>query len=283
MWILVSVVAAVSSGFRRVYDKKLTVHFGAFSQSLVVNLLLLIPMGLCLFFFPIPADIRHLPLVFWAVLLLNAGFMYPIQISLYLRAVREGEMSSVMPLTTLTPIFNIATSLILLGEIPSKLGFVGIGVIVVAIILLLYKKGARMRFGPELYMTISMIIFAGCASLDKFAMKASTPIFYIFTNVLTATIFLFFFTWGTGQLKEIKKAPSMHGQFLVTAGLLAVSFLGLEFALSLGPTSYVLAIRTGSFVIATLWGIWKLKETASPRKIVAILAFIAGSVLLAFA
>ncbi len=283
MWILISLVAMVSSGTRRVFDKRLTGHFGAFSQSLVVNILSIVPMGICLFFFALPPDIRHLPGIFWIVLVLNAGIMYPLQIYLYLRAIREGEMSSVMPLTTLTPIFNIVTSLILLHEIPSTLGFIGIGTIVIAILLLLYKKGARLKLGPELYMGLSMLVFAGCATLDKFAMKISTPIFYIFLNVIVATIFLFFFAWGSGQLPEVKKAPSLHGQFLITAGLLFISFLGLELALSLGPTSYVLAIRTGSFVIATLWGIWKLKEKASLRKIFAICMFIAGSVLLAFA
>ena len=270
------------SSVRRVYDKRLSGHFGNFPLAFIMCLFSMIPLAAMLLFFPIPKDVVHLPWQFWWPLLLSS-LIYPLQIYCYIRAIREGEMSAVIPLVTLAPLFNIATSFLLVGEVPSILGFAGIVIVVTAVYFLLKKKGVRMRSRPELFMILSMFLLAASSSLDKVAIQVSTPIWYAFMNNVISIILLGVLVFITREYAEMKKIKPHFGSFVIVGLLLSVSYATLEIAISLGPTSYVLAIRSGVFILSALWGIFKLKESMSSRKLAALGLFIVGSILLAFA
>ncbi len=272
----------ILSATRRVYDKRLTGHFGNFPLAFVMNIFSFLPFCVMLFFFPLPKDVFNLPLNFWAPLLLSAT-VYPLQVYCYFRAIREGEMSAVIPLVTLAPIFNIATSFVLVGEVPSTLGFIGISVIVVAVYFLLKKKGTHIKSRPEMFMIASMFLLAISASFDKIGIQASTPMWYVFMNALLGVLFVGILTFYTKEHAELKKIRPHFGSLVIVGLLLSFSYVTMQFAILNGPTSYVLAIRSGVFVFPALWGIFRLKEFVSSGKIVALGLFIAGSILLAFA
>ncbi len=282
MWIFAAIFSMILSAVRRVYDKRLSGHFGNFSLAFIMNLFAFIPIGLMVFFFPRPHDILHLPWQFWWPLILSS-LIYPLQIYCYIRAIREGEMSAILPLVTLTPIFNIATSFVLVHEVPSALGFLGIATIVTGVYMLLKKKGTHMQSRPELLMIFSMFLLAVSSSLDKTAIQVSTPVWYAFVNAVIGIVLLGILTLCSGGQRDVKKIRPHFGSFAIVGLLCSISYVTLELAFSLGPTSYVLAIRSGVFVFPALWGIFKLKESVSGRKLFALGLFIAGSVLLAFA
>jgi uncharacterized membrane protein len=242
-----------------------------------------VPVGVFLFFFPLPKDVLHLSRNFWIPVLASCVVQYPAQIYCYLRAIREGELSSVVPLMAITPLFNIATSFIFLHEIPTTVGFVGIVVIATGIYFLLKKKGIQANRRPELFMALSMFCLAIGATLDKIAIKASTPVFYSFVNIVISSIVLFICMYLAREHGEVEKMKAMFGKLFLVGILISISYVSLELAFSLGPTSYVLAIRTGSVVLASAWGLIKLKEEFSWRKLFAIFCFILGSLLLFFA
>lgn len=283
MWIPLTLVSLLTSAVRRVYDKHLTGHFGNISLAFVMNIFTLVPITVLLFFFPIPNDVVHLSWNFWWPVLASAFVQYPLQIYFYIRAIREGEISSVMPLVTLTPVFNIATSFFLVRELPSTLGFVGIGIIVTGTYLLLKKKGTHMERRPEIFMLLSVFLTALGSSFDKVAIGASTPIWYAFVGVVATTVSLGLYMLFSRQHVHMKSIRPQFGNLVIVGLLFAVSYSTLELAFAAGPTSYVLAIRSGMFVLTALWGIFKLKESVSNRKIAALALFVAGSVLLAFA
>lgn len=283
MWVLLSVFSMLTSGIRRVYDKNLTGHFGNISLPFVMNIFTLVPISLLLFFFPIPKDVMHLPWDFWWPVFASCLIQYPVQIYFYIRAIREGEISSVMPLMTLAPVFNIATSFFLVGELPSTLGFIGIAVTVLGVYFLLKKKGTHLKPLPELYMIISMFMLALGASFDKVAIRVSTPMWYAFVGVFITTIVMGIYTYASRQHVHLERIRGQFKNLAVVGILFAVSYVSLEFAYVVGPTSYVLAIRSGVYILTALYGIFKLKESISPRKIVALVLFIAGSIILAFA
>lgn len=282
MWIFLATFSMVLSATRRVYDKRLTGHFGNFPLAFVMNLFSFVPFCISLFFFPIPENVFSLPLNFWIPLLISA-FVYPLQVYCYFRAVREGEMSAVIPLVTLAPIFNIATSYILVGEVPSTLGYLGIAIIVIAMYLLLKKKGTHFKSRPEMFMIVSMFLLAVSASFDKIGIQASTPMWYVFMNATLGLLFTGILTLYTKEHVEIKNVRNHFRGFVIVGLLLSLSYATMQFALLYGPTSYVLAIRSGVFVFPALWGIFRLKEIASFGKITALCLFVLGSILLAFA
>ena len=62
---------------------------------------------------------------------------------------------------------------------------------------------------------------------------------------------------------------------------LALAFVAFTSAFTLGPTSYTLAIRSGGFLIAVLWGVLFLRESLSYKKMLALALFIVGTFALA--
>lgn len=282
MWIFLASFSMVLSAIRRVYDKRLTGYFGNFPLAFVMNLFSFVPFCVMLFIFPLPSDILNLPINFWVPLLVSA-LVYPLQVYCYFRAVREGEMSAVIPLVTLAPIFNIATSFVLVGEVPSTLGFIGIAIVVIAVYFLLKKKGTHFKSRPEMFMIASMFLLAVSASFDKIGIQASTPMWYVFMNALLGVLFTGILTFYTKEHVELKNIKHHFGGFVIVGLLLSLSYATMQFALLYGNTSYVLAIRSGVFVFPAIWGIFKLKEFVSLGKIIALGLFITGSILLAFA
>lgn len=284
MWILFAIISGFTSGVRRVYDKHLTGHFGNFSIAFIMNAFALVPMAILLFFFPLPGKIMQLPWRFWWPLFASCLVQYPVQIYLYIRAVREGELSSVMPLMALLPVFNLLTSFVMLGEVPTLIGFAGITLIVIGVYLLLKKKGTHMKSRPELFMILSVFCTAIGASFDKIALSVSTPIFYTFAEILVSTIFFLILIFITKESHELKKMRGSMLPTLITVGILiAITIASLEVAYTKGPTSYVLAIRSSNFILVALWGLFRLRESATTKKIIALVLFLAGTCLLAFA
>lgn len=284
MWIFYASLATLSSSIRRVYDKRLTNHFGNLSMPLVINLFSLFTLLPLLFFFPMPHDIWHLSARFWIPLLLSSVIVYQVQVYLYVRAIREGELSAVAPIMTITPVFNIVTSLVLLGEVPSILGTLGIAAVAIGTYLIVEKKiPTTVKWRPEVFMAGSMFCFALGSSLDKVAITASTAVFYSVANMLISIVVQFIVVYVADQQNDLKKIRVHFRDILLVGSLLTVSFVGAELAFSYGPTAYVLAIRNGAFVITTIWAVIKLKESFSLQKGIAIALFFAGGLLLAFA
>lgn len=283
MWLPYAIISMLTSGFRRVYDKNLSGLYGNFSIAFIFNFFALFPMVIAMFIFRPAGDIFHMPWQFWWPLLLSILIQYPLQNYLYIRAIREGEMSSIIPLIALIPVFNVLTSVVLVHEIPTRLGILGILIIVIGTYLILKKKGTHMKSRPELFMIGSVFLMALGSSFDKIALGVSEPMFYVFSSILGTAIMSLFLMFTAGEFHELKQMHAKPRHLFIVGILFAVSLVTLEMAFSKGPTSYVLALRTGSFFIGALLGFFKLKERFTIRKSVAILCFLSGSMLLAFA
>lgn len=284
-WLPLAILAATISGSRRIYDKYLTKNFGNFSVGFIVQAFSLLPTLILFLFFPLPKDILHLPWQFWWPLLIIWLVLYPVQTYFMYRSMREGELSSVTPILALVPAFNVITSFFLIHEVPSIAGIFGIAAIIIGVYLLLKKKGEHItKSRPELWMLITTIGIAIGSTLDKISISASTPVFYSFMNTLGASIVFIILMRIYGEHGEIKRmGGKIFWQFMIVGVFQAISYTASMFAFAHGPTSYVLAIRGGGYVIAAIWGLIVLKENFSIRKQFAFSCFIIGVALLAFA
>lgn len=284
MWLPFALFSALISGGRRIYDKHLANIFGNFAMGFVVQGFSLIPHFILIFILPGGTDIGNLPWAFWWPLIIIWAVLYPIQTHFMYRAVREADISTVTPVMTMLPVFNIATSYVLLGEVPSVLGFFGILLIVSGTYMIMVQKGKSFEISkPALFMLIAMFCIAIGSSLDKISINASNPVFYAFVNTLGASlVFLILMHF----YKEHDSFPKMKTKVLglILLGVLqALSFVASMYAFKYGPVSYVLAIRAGSYVLAGLYAIFVLKEDFTPRKMLAFTCFASGVALLAFA
>ncbi len=284
MWFPLALLSAFISGGRRVYDKHLTGIFGNYAMGFIYQAFSLLPSLLLIFLIPGGTEIGELPWRFWWPLLVIWFGLYPVQTYFMYRAVREADISTVAPIMCLLPVFNVGTSFLLLGEVPSLIGFGGIVLIVLGTYLILWQKGKGASLSvPVLLMIAAMFCIAIGSSLDKVSLEVSNPVFYGFMNTLGATaVFLVMMHF----YKEKHSFAQMGVRFwhlALLGALQAISFTATMYAFKYGPVSYVLALRAGSYVLAGLYGVVILKESFSNRKIIAFACFLGGVLMLALA
>lgn len=287
MWFLPAIISAIILGGTRVYEKKLSSRFGNFSMGFIVKTFSLIPTLILFFFLPLPEDIFHMPWQFWWPLIIIWVGLYPIQTYFLYKSIREGELSRTTPVFALLPAFNIITSYLIIGELPTVIGVIGIAIIVIGTFILL-KGDKKGNFSianihkPVLYMLIAVFCMAIGSTLDKVALKASTPVFYSFMNNFGAMIVFIILMYIYKQHAEFKLIKKELKSFTILGICQAVAFVAFATAFGMGQTSYVLAVRSGSYILAAIVAIFYFKESLSNRKVFAIALFLIGIILLAF-
>ncbi len=290
MWIAFALASALLLAVRRIYEKDLTSRFGNFSLSFLLMIFSIPAVLVLFFFFPIPENIFALPWDFWWPLIVIWVILYPLQNYLLYRSLREGELSQVTPVSALLPVFNIVPSFFLLQELPNVFGAVGIISTVVATYLLLtdlpaqpgVRSGQKQKYNlPVLMMVGTVLCTALGSTLDKIAIEVSTPVFYVCVNMIGASLVFLALTYFYRQQHELARVKESFWTFTLLGVVMALAFVAFATAFTLGPTSYTLAIRSGGFIIAALWGVFLLKESFSTRKMVALSLFVLGTIALA--
>ena len=284
MWFPFAFLAALISGGRRVYDKHLTKTFGNFAMGFIVQAFSLLPSIILIFLLPHGTEIGALPWRFWWPLLIIWFVLYPVQTYLMYRAVREGDVSTVTPVMAILPVFNVATSFLLLGEKPSVIGWTGILLIVIGTCLMLWQKTKNKNITLSVFLMIgAMLCVAVGSTLDKVSIQVSNPVFYGFMNTLGASFVFFILMFIYKEKESFIKMRSKLWPFMLLGILQAISYTASMYAFKYGPTSYVLAVRSSGYILAGIYGIFFLKESFSTRKIIALTCFVIGVIALAFA
>src|SRR5689334_17614202 len=116
MWFLLALLSSISYSFRRFSEKTLTERADYFTLGFAVQAFSLPGIALLLFFTTIP-NLFSLSHNFWIPLLIIWLLFYPLQAYFYYRSLKEGEISYVLPLMSLIPIFTILSSWLLLHEV----------------------------------------------------------------------------------------------------------------------------------------------------------------------
>ncbi len=283
-WLPFALFSAITSGARRTYEKSLTGSFSNFGMGFVMQTFCLLPMLLLFLFLPIPNDIWHLPWRFWWPLLIIWFVLYPVQTHFLYKAIREGEIVQVTPIKAILPVFNIGTSFILLKEVPSLVGIIGIFVIVYATYLLLSENvsgdSGKKYNRAVVYMIIAMFCMAIGSTLDKVSLTVSTPVFYSFVNTLGASIIFLILIFIYKKKDDLQKIKPKFWPLTLFGIFMALSYVSTMFAFSSGPTSYVLAVQSTGFLFAVLSGVFVLKEKLTKRKILSLILFTLGIVLI---
>src|SRR3989338_1923124 len=181
LWVLYSLLSAFSWATSDVFTKKAS---KVDDYILVLSRFLYgVPFVLLLLLFtPIP----KLDLVFWIVVSIDI----PLEILsfiLYTKAIRISPLSLAVPLISLTPVFLVFTSFVILRELPTIAGFFGILLVVVGAYILNLNglgKGVlepfKLIFKEKgcVYMMIAAFLFSIDSTLSKILVQKSSPLFY---------------------------------------------------------------------------------------------------------
>ncbi|UCG00435.1 MAG: EamA family transporter [Candidatus Heimdallarchaeota archaeon] len=237
-------------------------------------------------------------MTFIIVLLLNT-----LAVPMYLKAIQLSEVSLVVPLFSFGAIFSIFLSFLLIQEIPSLIGMIGVLLICLGSYVLNSPSGKNSWLEPlrqllvsktNILMLISVLLTSIVTIYSKVLVQQSDVIFG--TALVYLGLGLFFYSFGFRNsshrgylfdnreeliLEENIPKKTFQVIFFLSV-LLVLSVITRNLALILQKVSYVMAFRSISIIFSILLGVILLKEVKTQGKGFAIPIMGLGLVLVAF-
>ena len=288
MWIFWALLSAISAASRRPFEKKIinNVHhftYGFLVQcvSLPILLALVLVHGQLL-------NPLSLGITFWVPALLASVVSYPLNIFLYKHAIKDGELSKVIPLQSLGPVLALFLAWLALGQVPSIVAALGVVTTVLGIYAL-GLKGKRLHHPLQPFredkssraMLALVLLVTVTSILDKLAIGASNPLFYSLVSSLGAMLTLTVAMRMSNQRITSALRPFARGLGII-GSLQGATYATYLLAVASGPIAYVSALRSTNILMSSLLGILLFKEKPTKPKLVSFLLIIAGAVLLTF-
>jgi uncharacterized membrane protein len=287
MWFIFALLSALFSSVRKTNEKQLSHKLHHFTIGWVVQLLslpvltvALLSMGKLLNPFTLGPNFWIPTIIIWF------GF-YPLNTFLNINSMKLGELTKILPLQSLAPIFALLMSWLFIGQRPNFLAIIGILVVTLGVYVLNVKSSYLHNplkiFTADkanLY-TLCMILLSTLAGiLTVIALKASEPFYYAFIDTLGAVVVLFV-TSIICKIKEISEVKAQMKSLSLAGAMYGGTFGMYLLAINSGPLAYVTTIRTsGALVGAVAAGIY-LKEEITKIKIIALILIGVGAVILA--
>jgi drug/metabolite transporter (DMT)-like permease len=288
VWILFGLLSALSLATNNALLKK---TFVKHNEYVVTWLAYFVTMILLLALLPL-ISIPRIGSGFYGAFLIGLPLEI-IAIVLYIKALKYSPLSLTLPFLSLTPVFLIVVSYLLVGETVSALGALGIVCITIGgytLNIREFRKGIFQPFAAifrergSVYMILVAFIYSITASLGKKAIAHSSPMFFavvyltgFFLLLTPVTLYLTRKEWKLVSCCEILRAALLPGicEFVAT-----VSYV---MGLSLTKVAYFVSVRRLSVLIAVLYGFILFKESGIGERFLGASMMLAGFVLLALA
>lgn len=284
MWIVLALITAVCEAAKDGLCKKGLQSLDVFTIAWVwkvFSLPFILPL---IFFAPLPDE---LPKEFWTALLVGGGLNILATV-LYIRAISTSDLSITLPLLSFTPAFLLITSPVLVGDIPTPLGYAGVLFIVGGSYLLGIKERSSILGplkalvrdpGARLMLAVALI-WSVAANMDKIGVMATNPFFWAvciqsFISVgLTVVLY--------SMRARIRGRMQSSMPVLLLIGLVTgIGFVCQMAAISIGLVPYVIAIKRTSIVLGVLIGGLYFLEKDLRTRVSATLVMLAGVMLIA--
>ena len=284
-WVLVSLLSAFFQASRIAVAKQLSFSFSAQALTFYVNFAsLCITLPLIIWHHQFPLDNpRYMSAVVVGAVLSGLGgwaFNYAIKVS---------EISIVGPLITLTPGFVIIIEWLLLGDVPSSMGFLGIGLLCTGSYILGLNVLKQQWYTPFVrlftnhgsrYAVIASLCFATASTLGREAIRLSDPLSFTVMVAMVNPLVLFII-FSVNNRNFYHEVFGRHARkHLGSLGLLGLFFalmrLADQIALSLTLASYAMAVKRMASVFSVLLGHYLFQEQHVPAKLVGSIIMVFG-------
>ncbi|MFH0734370.1 MAG: EamA family transporter [bacterium] len=229
-------------------------------------------------------------LQFWVAVSITA-FINLLATIFYNKALAYGDISSVMPMLSFTPLFLLITSPILIGEFPNIYGLLGVLLIVIGSYLLNIKTNKKGFFEPfksliknkgTRYMLFVSFIWSISANFDKISINSSS----VYQHLIIINILIFTsLTAFTAYKKKFNKQNLFENKkpLMLISSLAVGSFIFHMAALSLTLVAYVIALKRLSGLLSVFFGFYFLKEADIKSRMLGALIMFLGVVLIVLA
>lgn len=253
----------------------------------VVPALLLAPL---LLIHPLPPA----PPAFWGWVAL----LVPLELFamlLYMQAIRDAPLYQTLPYLSFTPVFNILTGWLILGEEISLLGTGGIVLVVLGTYLLnidqllhngerrwleplraiLHQQGARRMLSVAIIYSLTSVI--GKAAMVHVGAITFGAFYFVVLGLATLLVVAL---RQPGDLRILARNPHWH---LVIGVLMAVMVITHFLAIARVEAAYMVAVKRLSLLFGILFGAWLLHEKGLVRNLSSTAFMVAGVALILLA
>jgi len=225
------------------------------------------------------------------------GVLIPLDIlalTLYVVAIRSSPLSATLPFLALTPLFNILTGFILLGETVSLTGVAGIILVACgAYAINLHTIGEGIlapirsigRERGSVIMIFLAALFSVTSVLAKKAVLLSSPLFFSVVYLLTLSLALMpvVLIMGPGA-RETGRRIITDWKWLALIGLFAlISYLAHFFAVTQVEVAYMIAVKRTMPLFGIVFGKIFFDEPYFRQRMAAGALMVAGVLVIAFA
>jgi len=283
IWVLYALLTAFFESIKDIFTKKTLTHLDVYIVSWYWRFFTFVFLLPLLFFIPIPLIQEG----FWKALLVS-GSLNVVTTILFMKAIRDSDLSLTIPMVTFTPVFLLFTSPFIVGEMPKLLGVFGVLLIVLGSYVLNIKQRHNGFFAPfrALYtergprlMLIVAFLWSITSSFDKVGVKSSSPLFWtISLNLILALLLLPFFLHRSGGHFPVVRH---HLWVLLLVGFLsALASLFQMMAINLTLVTYVISIKRVSAVLSVVWGAIIFREKGFKERFIAVVIMVSGVLLI---
>ncbi|MDY7000385.1 MAG: EamA family transporter [Thermodesulfobacteriota bacterium] len=220
---------------------------------------------------------------FWVALVMSGTFN-TIAFLLYFKALQSSDLSLTIPMLTFTPLFMLITSPIIVGEFPSRMGLLGILLIVTGSYVLNVRRMQRGFFspfkalfhhkGPKLMFLVALI-WSLTANYDKIGLQNSSPVFWLFAAFLFIALALTPIVFIAVRV-EFGQAVANAGNIACIGFLEAVSLIFQMVALTMTLVPYVVSIKRTSVIFGVILGSLIFKEKGFKERLVGAALMVCG-------
>ena len=207
----------------------------------------------------------------WA--LLASSLIQLTVILLYFKAIKRSELSVTVPLITLTPLFMLITSPIMIGEFPSALGILGIVLIVMGTYISNLSQNTRNFFEPFVslvrnqgsrYMLIVAFLWSITANIDKIGVEETSPVYWAFTKDFLILFYLIPIL-AVKSRKPLRQIMHRKWGLLLVGFFKSSSVLAQMFAIQFILVAYVISIKRASSIFIILFAFFYFNEKKNCR------------------
>ena len=286
-WFPVSILCAFSLASADALTKKLFPDLSGW-QLLVIRF---VAPGALLFPLTVLNPLPEVPPFFWLLIII----LIPLELLamwLYMLAIRDNPLHLTLPYLAFTPVFNILTAYILLGEKVSLVGCGGILLVVVGAFFLNFDEkapftvqslispfSAIIRIKGSRLMLCVALIYSINSVLGKMAMQLATPTsfgpFYFAVIGVTALVITL--------LRKSDDVAILIGrwkQALLVGFFMGVMIVSHFLAISLVEVAYFISVKRTSLLFGIIFGALFFQERHLARHLSAGFLMVGGVALI---
>ncbi len=190
-----------------------------------------------------------------------------------MRSLHESDkdlpLSLTVPMLAFTPLFLLVTSPLILGELPSSIGLMGVLLIVLGTYVLSIKdvregylapfKALIREKGAQMMLFVAVFFSVG-ANFWKVGIQYDSPLIFItMVYVLSSSLLFLLMLMNSKNSKRVVGIVHLRRLFLIGLFNALMEIFAMK-AMQLGIVPYVISIKRTSILFSTLYGYLFFKE-----------------------